>query len=111
MLLGDMNDEWGLQEFEQEAGGDVIAALVGPESDGLVLATKPLADAGKISYGGYGNPRFRSFIDHIVLSPAMKDQVQDVNVFTDGLARAASDHYPVYIKFSTDSAPATRPSR
>jgi endonuclease/exonuclease/phosphatase family metal-dependent hydrolase len=40
----------------------------------------------------------------------MKDQVQEVNVFTDGLARAASDHYPVYIKFSTDSAPATAPS-
>jgi endonuclease/exonuclease/phosphatase family metal-dependent hydrolase len=75
-----------------------------------VLATKPLAESGKISFGGYGSPRFRSFIDHIVLSPAMKSQVQEVNVVTDGLARAASDHYPVYIKFSTDSAPATAPS-
>lgn len=103
MLLGDCNDELGMQEFEQEAGGDSIGTLVGPESDGLTLVTKPLIDAGKISYGGYENPRFRAFIDQIIITPSMKDQVQDVEVFTDGLARAASDHYPVFVKITSDS--------
>ena len=102
ILLGDMNDELGIQEFELEAGGDVIADLVGAQPDGFILATKPLIDAGKISYGGYWNPRFRSWIDHIVISKGMKDQVEQVDVFTDVLAQAASDHYPVYIKIKTE---------
>ena len=107
LLLGDMNDELGTQEFEQEAGGDSIGKILGPEADGFVLATKPLVDAGKISYGGYWNPRFRSFIDHIMVTPEMKDQIQQVNVFQEGLARAASDHYPVYIKINADAPSAS----
>jgi endonuclease/exonuclease/phosphatase family metal-dependent hydrolase len=102
LLVGDMNDELGFQEYEQQAGGDSIALTVGPPEDGFVLATKPLIDAGKISFGGYWRPQFRAFIDQIILSKAMKDQVREVNVFQDGLARAASDHYPVYIRFNAD---------
>ena len=102
VVAGDMNDELGFQEFEQEAGGDSVALAVGPAEDGFVLATKPLIDAGKISYGGYWRPQFRSFIDQIIVSPEMKDQIQEVNVFQDGLARAASDHYPVYIRINAD---------
>ncbi len=102
ILLGDMNDELGIQEFELQGGGDVIASLVGPDTDGFILATRPLVDQGKQSFGGYWNPRFRSFIDHIVISPDVKDQVIDVRVVDDGLARAASDHYPVMIKIRAD---------
>ena len=102
ILLGDMNDELGIQEFELEGGGDVIANLVGPESDGLVLATRPLVDQGKLSFGGYWNTRFRSFIDHVVISKDVKDQVEAVEVIDWGLAPAASDHYPVMIKIRAD---------
>ena len=109
ILLGDMNDEFGIQEFELEAGGDVIGDLVGSPGDGFTLATKPLSDAARISYGGYWKPMYRSFIDHIVISKGMKDQVQQVDVFTDGLAQAASDHDPVYIKINAD--PATQPTK
>ena len=102
ILLGDMNDEPGIQEFELEGGGDVIANLVGPESDGFILATKPLVDQGKLSFGGYWNTRFRSLIDHIVISQDVKDQVEDVQVIDWGLAPAASDHYPVMMKIRAD---------
>ena len=102
MLVGDMNDELGFQEFEQEARGDAMATLVGPPEDGVVLATRPLIDAGQISYGGYWRPEHRAFIDQILITKEMKDQIEEVKVFTDGLARAASDHYPVYIKFKSD---------
>jgi endonuclease/exonuclease/phosphatase family metal-dependent hydrolase len=118
MLLGDMNDELGIQEFEQQAGGDVVTNLVGPASDGFILATKPLIDAGQISYGGYWRPDHRSFIDQIVMSKSMQPEVREVKVFTDGLARASSDHYPVYVKLETSSStpatqatPTTMPSR
>jgi endonuclease/exonuclease/phosphatase family metal-dependent hydrolase len=102
ILLGDMNDEPGIQEFELEGGGDVIANLLGPESAGFVLATRPLVDQGKLSFGGYWNTRFRSFIDHVVISKDVKDQVEAVEVIDWGLAPAASDHYPVMIKIRAD---------
>lgn len=100
ILVGDMNDELGFQEFEQEAGGDSVSEIVGPPGDGFILATKPLIEAGKISFGGYWNPRYRSFIDQIILSPEMKNQIQEVNVFQEGLAPVASDHFPVYIRIT-----------
>jgi endonuclease/exonuclease/phosphatase family metal-dependent hydrolase len=102
MLLGDMNDEFGYQEFELEAGGDAIANLVGPKEDGVILATKPLIDAGEISYGGYWRPEHRSFIDQILLTPSMKDRIGEVKVFKGQFTPVASDHYPVYIKLKTD---------
>jgi endonuclease/exonuclease/phosphatase family metal-dependent hydrolase len=111
IFLGDMNDELGIQEYEQEAGGDVIANLVGAPTDGLILATKPLIDAGQISYGGYWRTDHRSFIDQILVTKSMKDELREVNVFTDGLARASSDHYPVYVRLETRPGAATQPTR
>jgi endonuclease/exonuclease/phosphatase family metal-dependent hydrolase len=103
MLLGDMNDDAGLDEFEKEAGADAIATLVGPKQDGFVLATQPLVDVKENSFGGYWNPKFRSLIDHVVTTPEMKDQIEDVKVFKLNVARVASDHYPVYVKLKCDA--------
>jgi endonuclease/exonuclease/phosphatase family metal-dependent hydrolase len=102
ILLGDMNDELGEDEAEKQAGGDAIAALVGPASDGFVLATRPLAEKGEFSFGGYFRTEFRNLIDHAVLTKGMKDQVQSVGVFKEGLTPVASDHYPVYVKVRSD---------
>jgi endonuclease/exonuclease/phosphatase family metal-dependent hydrolase len=106
ILLGDMNDELGIQEFEAEAGGDAMTNLLGPPADGFVLATKPLIDAGKESFGGYWRTEYRSLIDHIVVTPAMKDQLGDVQVLQTPLASVASDHYPVMIEIRADAAAA-----
>lgn len=102
LLLGDTNDELGPDEYEKLAGADAIDLLVGPKEDGFMLVTKPLVDATEISFGGYWRPDFRSFIDHAVATPAMKDQIAEVKVFRFGLARVASDHYPVIIKVRSD---------
>ncbi|HSV16382.1 MAG TPA: endonuclease/exonuclease/phosphatase family protein, partial [Tepidisphaeraceae bacterium] len=85
MLLGDMNDELGADDIERKAGGDAVAMLVGPPEDGYVLATKPLADADQFSFGGYWQTRFRSLIDHIIVSPSMKGEIETVAIFKDGL--------------------------
>jgi len=98
IFLGDMNDENGLDEFEKDNGGDTITNILGPESDGFVLATKPLLARGEISFGGYSRSDHRSFIDHAFASPDMAKKVKSVSVFTDHLAPAASDHYPVTLK-------------
>ncbi|HEX8323837.1 MAG TPA: hypothetical protein VF595_07970 [Tepidisphaeraceae bacterium] len=94
---GDLNDELGMQEFEQEAGGDSIALLQGPPQNGVVLATKKLADGNAISFGGYFNNRYRSFIDHFFVTASLKDKIVDVKVINDGVAPVASDHYPVLL--------------
>ena len=108
ILLGDMNDELGVGEFEDEAGGDVIANLVGPADGGFLLATKDLAEQGAISYTGYWRPRYRSFIDHIVLTQQAADQVKAVGVLDTPWARVASDHLPVYVDLRPDPvAPAS----
>jgi endonuclease/exonuclease/phosphatase family metal-dependent hydrolase len=105
ILLGDMNDELGIQEFETEAGGDTIALLVGPPEDGFVLATEELAKSGVQSFGGYWNAKHRSFIDHIVTTSSMKDQILSVQVVSPPLAPVASDHYPVMITIKPDPVP------
>ena len=101
VLAGDMNDEIGLQEFEAEAGGDVMATLVG---DGLVLATRDLAEQGAITYAGYWRPRYRSFIDHVVVTPAAAEGLRGVAVFDTPWARVASDHLPVYVDLDATAA-------
>jgi endonuclease/exonuclease/phosphatase family metal-dependent hydrolase len=103
MLLGDMNDEYGLQEFEEKGGGDTVANLVGPPADGLILVTKKLADAKEFSFGGYWNTKYRSLIDHVLVTSGMKNQIQDVKVVkTPPLAPVASDHYPVMVTIKGD---------
>jgi len=97
---GDLNDELGFQEFEQEAGGDAIAAMLGKPEDGLTLITKDIADKGAISFGGYFRDRRRSFIDHFLVTTSMKPHIAGVSVYTKDFAPAASDHYPVVIRIN-----------
>jgi endonuclease/exonuclease/phosphatase family metal-dependent hydrolase len=110
ILLGDMNDELGVDEFEKDprSGGDAIATLVGPPQNGFVLVTEELARSGEISFGGYQNSKYRSFIDHVVTTPGMKGQVESAHVFKGSLAPAASDHYPVIVKVRSDEPPAPK---
>ena len=103
MLLGDMNDSLGMDEYERDGGGgDAIMNLVGPPQDGLILATKPLADAQQNSFNGYWRDRFRELIDHVVITPSMKDKVVDVQIFQDCFTAVSSDHFPVMVKIKTD---------
>ena len=96
-FLGDMNDELGYQEFEQEAGGSSVEATAGTGPDALLVLTKKIADEGAVSYHGGRAGRFRSFIDHAFATPEAARWVRDVHVFNGELADVASDHYPVVI--------------
>ena len=103
ILLGDMNDALGEDEAEKNGGGgDAIANLVGPPADGLTLATQSLAEAHQNSFNGYWRERFRAMIDHVVVTPSMKDKVKDVQIFQDNFTAVSSDHFPVLVKIKTD---------
>ena len=101
ILLGDMNDSLGLDEYEPEGGGDAIMNLVGPPADGLVLLTKPLAEQHQNSFNGYWRDRFRELIDHVIITPSMKDEVVDVKIFQDSFTAVSSDHFPVMVRLKT----------
>ena len=60
-------------------------------------------DAGTASFGGYWRTDHRTLIDHIVMTPSMKNQVLEVRAFQQGLAPVASDHYPVYVRIKADA--------
>ena len=96
-FLGDMNDELGLQEFEQEAGGSGTDLIAGSGDKELTVLTRKLAESGAISYGGYRAKRHQSFIDHAFATPDAAKWVTNVNVFRGDLADVSSDHYPVYV--------------
>jgi endonuclease/exonuclease/phosphatase family metal-dependent hydrolase len=100
ILLGDMNDALGSDEFEKDpaSGGDAIANLVGPPEDGFMLATRKLAERNENSFHGYYNPRYRELIDHAVVSKSMWPRVKSVEIFHDGFTAVASDHFPVMIR-------------
>lgn len=100
ILLGDMNDALGADEYEKDptSGGDAMATLVGPAADGFVLATQPLAAKGENSFHGYFNPKYRELIDHAVVTPEMAPRVKTVEVFrSNPFTSVASDHFPVLV--------------
>lgn len=101
ILLGDMNDDLGMDESEKLAGADAIELLVGPKEDNFFLATRALAEKGEISFGGYFRPDYRSFIDHVIVTPTLKEQITDVHVHQGGVAKVSSDHYPVVVKIKS----------
>ena len=105
ILLGDCNDELGIQSYELEGGGDVMENLAGPPADGFVLLTRPMAQTGQASFMGYWKDRYRSLIDHVVMSREMTGDVQDVRVFDSPWARVASDHLPVYVDLLPPASP------
>ncbi|MGF1632571.1 MAG: endonuclease/exonuclease/phosphatase family protein [Phycisphaerae bacterium] len=94
LLAGDMNDSLGMDEYETELGIDAIETLDGP---GTVLITRELAEAGAVTFGGYSSPRYRSFIDHAVVTNDLAEAVGDVSVYTEPMSKVASDHYPVVV--------------
>ena len=93
LLVGDMNDDLGLGEYEAEGGGDVMANF----TDGVALLTRPLIDAGAVSYVGYGGSDRTSMIDHAVATKTLAGQVDSVELHAGPMTAVASDHLPLIV--------------
>jgi hypothetical protein len=107
LFLGDMNDEIGIQQYEEEAGGSGIEAIAGTGEFTLSVLTAPLEKSGEISFGGYRSARYRSLIDHAFATPALAPFVTRVHAFRGDLADVASDHYPIVVELTL---PASSPT-
>jgi hypothetical protein len=106
IFVGDFNDELGVQEFEAEAGSSTIELFMVP---GLDLITKPLHDAGQNSFQGYFRTRFRTLIDHIVITDDLKPAVSTVQIVRTPWAEMASDHLPVFTRLDLSKVPPPPP--
>jgi endonuclease/exonuclease/phosphatase family metal-dependent hydrolase len=101
IMLGDFNDDFGRDELEQAVGADAVAQmLAGTGAQKMVSPTRELARRrpNLATYHCEIKPRrYRSFIDHIFLTPALAGHVQRTYVVDDPIAAVASDHFPVVI--------------
>lgn len=99
LLVGDYNDALGVQQYENEGGGDTIANMTADPA--FVLLTKSLAETPDAkSFGGYWSNR-GNVIDHGLASKELAPKVTDVSIFDKGLAPVASDHFPVVFVIDT----------
>jgi endonuclease/exonuclease/phosphatase family metal-dependent hydrolase len=97
LMVGDMNDELGVGEFETEAGGgDAMRHF----DEGVVLLTKPLIAEGGVTYKGYGGTGRASLIDHASATQALAERVTNVEIFVSPMTEVASDHLPVIVDFT-----------
>ena len=99
-ILGDFNDTFGRDNFEQKVDQDAIQAMLEHKEDqAMVSPTQSLAQ-DQPTAGTYhatlkpGNP---SFIDHVFVSPALDEAIIDTTIIDPPIAHVASDHLPVMI--------------
>jgi len=108
-IVGDFNDDFGQDRHEKAVGADAVATmLAGQGTQRLTCLTKPLveADPAKSTYHcQIKPPTYRSFLDHIFVSPALARAARQTYVVDDPIAAAASDHYPVVSVFSLPRKP------
>ncbi len=122
IVMGDMNDEPGLDEYQKQVGASSIETLMGSifepkkimhntlwhlssEDHNRELWTAEFPDQ-IISY----SKNHRVWIDHILVSPDMIDSENKLRYVMDSgsicqkdeIAKAASDHYPVFCQLEHD---------
>ncbi len=102
-VLGDFNDDFGMDNYERKVGADAVAQMIEPENGkNLICLTKPVYDADPelASYHCKIKPaRYRSSIDHIFVTAELAEDAKDTYLIEDPIAEVASDHLPVVTVF------------
>ncbi len=123
IVMGDMNDEPGLDEYQKQVGASSIETLMGSIFEPGKIMHNALWHLSSVNHNrdlwtaefpdqivSYSK-KHRVWIDHILVSP---DMIQNGNKFRyimdsgtickkDEISKAASDHYPIYCKLESDS--------
>jgi endonuclease/exonuclease/phosphatase family metal-dependent hydrolase len=99
VMLGDFNDDFGKDRHEEALGRDAVATMVqGEGREKLVCLSQSLAEADpKLAtyHCELKPPTYRSFIDHIFVTPSAAEVAENTRVVRPPVAAVASDHYPV----------------
>ncbi len=122
IVMGDMNDEPGLDEYQKQVGASSIETLMGSIFDPKKIMHNALWHLSSddhnrelwtaefpdqiVSY----SKNHRVWIDHILVSPDMIVSESKFRYVMDSgsicqkdeIAKAASDHYPIFCQFEHD---------
>lgn len=99
-VLGDFNDEFGMDRYETEAAGDAVAQMLAKTKAGqLVSPTQRLKARHEnlVTFHSLLKPFGPTFIDHVFVDAALDQRITNTAVIDDPIAHAASDHLPVMI--------------
>jgi hypothetical protein len=104
VILGDFNDDFGMDSYETSLGQDAIETMISCHSgdEELICMDKAIwgDDPDAASYHCQIKPKkYRSFLDHIFASPELAAKVKETAMITESIAYAASDHLPLLIVF------------
>jgi len=99
LIGGDFNDDFGMDSYEQSIGEDAVEVMIkGTGEEKLICLDEPIrkADPQAATYHcEMKPPKYRSFIDHFFVNPALAGQVQAIYIIEDPIAVVASDHLPL----------------
>jgi endonuclease/exonuclease/phosphatase family metal-dependent hydrolase len=99
LIGGDFNDDFGKDSFEQSLGQDAAEVMVqGTDSEKLICLDERILkeNPDAASYHCEIKPvKFRAFLDHYFVSPALADRLREIYIIEDPIAVVASDHLPL----------------
>lgn len=106
IMLGDFNDDFGQDRYEEQAGADAVATMLAPQPNGQLVSPTQAYVQQHPDVATYHceikPPRYRSFIDHVFVTQGLANAVQNTQVISDPIAAVASDHYPVVVTLELD---------
>jgi endonuclease/exonuclease/phosphatase family metal-dependent hydrolase len=111
VMLGDFNDDFGMDRYEQEVDTDAVSVMLQGEADEKM--TSPTRKyvrrhpAAATYHCEIKPPTYRSFIDHAFVSASLGAAVRGAHVVDDPIAAVASDHYPIVTVLHFPQASAT----
>lgn len=103
LIGGDFNDDFGKDSYEQSLGQDALEVMVqGTESEKLICLDERILKENQDAATYHCElkpPRYRSFLDHFFVNPALADRVKEIYIIEDPIAVVASDHLPLISVF------------
>ncbi len=125
IVMGDMNDEPGMDEYEKQIGASSIETLMGSIFDPKKIMHNTLWHLTMNDHNHElwttefpdmivdNRKNHRAWLDHILVSPDMLNGNSRFRYVTDSgaigkkdeISKASSDHYPVYCSVETPGQP------
>jgi len=109
LIGGDFNDDFGLDSYEKSAGQDAVELMRKGEGkeklvclDEVIWKKNPQAASYHCELKP---PRYRSFLDHFFVSPALAERMKEIYLVDDPIAAVASDHYPMVVRLVWSDEP------
>lgn len=104
LIGGDFNDDFGMDSFERSVGEDAVAVMLkGEGKEKLICLDEEIWKKNPQAASYHCEikpPRYRSFLDHFFVSPALAKRLKEIALVDEPIAAVASDHYPLVVRLA-----------